>query len=957
MASKAPASKAGREKKNWLINLLYVRQEFKECMEVIEEQLRDSNGMCEYAIYVKALIKRQEGQVQESLQLFQAATCISPLNVYNLKQMGRSLYLLGKHRGAIEVYDEAQKISPDDWEIWHNKGLCHMYLRHYDSSIECFSKANAIQRHDVTFMQLGKVYALQEDYKSAIDVYTEALEFSPEHAELLTTLGILYLRMGENFKAFDYLGNALTHDPKNAKTILAAGSIIQDHSDMDVALIKYRVAAVHTPNSAQLWNNIGMCFFGKTKYVAAIACLKRALYLDPFEWIISYNLGLVHLNTGQFASAFHFFSASINLKPDFPSSYMYLAITLSRLDDFSNACSAYEKAIEMDSDHMFHLNFAITLFNHGDVAEAKRQFDLFNDSFQLLDEEQRNSDPEVNEQRQLLQRAAQTIMVKRALCVGCNYPSKAFGLAGAVNDAFLIAETLQAHMGFRHENICVLHDVYPGQKKSLKVEPAKCPTRVNILQQLQQMVRLARPGDVLFFSFSGYGLQVDDMDGYQDEGYDEAILPTDFVDGRDGDYSVICTNDIHDVLLGVPSNVVVTAVMDCDHATTLIDVGGTLDGSLVSGLKFSNFCGLKAHSAKMTLANHERDVWQEERARSVKARPRFQPVMEIDNPRKGRLPTRPAMSRSSGIAFCYSAAGHGQTAMELQMTLPGVDGQEPTIKQHGVLSWCFAKALEELSFDGTYFELKEEIQQQMRHVKDSALPRMDQEVLMTFAVPLSKPRTMKVLQPLGSMQTPDRGISTQSMRLAAPAVVPPPPPGFLAGGSAIASRQPSEDAPSVHARPPWSDLVHHNVEGREGSFKVQGVSYTPQRDVNGHRPPVPNSSAPADLLDKTQPNDRRCQARHADSFGQRSDPGQRQLPEPPPPPPLRSQPGKPPDVANWPQPGKAPDVANWPSPRSPTHGNHTPRHQTKHSQYPGQPRVEMEPGMPLAGWKDPQCST
>ena len=26
-----------------------------------------------------------------------------------------------------------------------------------------------------------------------------------------------------------------------------------------------------------------------------------------------------------------------------------------------------------------------------------------------------------------------------------------------------------------------------------------------------------RPGDVLFFSFSGYGLLVDDMDGYQDE--------------------------------------------------------------------------------------------------------------------------------------------------------------------------------------------------------------------------------------------------------------------------------------------------------------------------------------------------------------------------------------------------------------------------------------------------------
>ena len=112
---------------------------------------------------------------------------------------------------------------------------------------------------------------------------------------------------------------------------------------MDVALVKYRVAAVQMPNSAQLWNNIGMCFFGKQRFIAAIACLKKALYLDPFEWIISYNLGFVHLNTGQYASSFHYFSASINLKSDFASSYMYLGITLTKLDDFENACAAYEK--------------------------------------------------------------------------------------------------------------------------------------------------------------------------------------------------------------------------------------------------------------------------------------------------------------------------------------------------------------------------------------------------------------------------------------------------------------------------------------------------------------------------------------------------------------------------------------------------------------------------------------
>eukprot|EP01043_Picozoa_sp_COSAG02_P004109 COSAG02_NODE_105_length_36393_cov_15.694495_14_plen_381_part_00 len=266
-----------REKRNWLIHLLYIRQDYKECMKAVEEQLAECNGQSEYALYVKALIKRQNGQILESLHLFQNATALNPHSAANLKQVGRSLYLLGKHRSAIDVYEEAKKLATEDWEIWHNEGLCHMYLKEYDRAIDAFNNANSIQRHDSTFMQIGKVYTLQEDYQSAIDVYQEALEFSPENAELLTTIGLLYLRQGENFKAFDFLGNSLTHDPKNAKTILAAGSIIQDHQDMDVALIKYRVAAVQTPNSAQLWNNIGMCFFGKQRYVAAIACLKKAL--------------------------------------------------------------------------------------------------------------------------------------------------------------------------------------------------------------------------------------------------------------------------------------------------------------------------------------------------------------------------------------------------------------------------------------------------------------------------------------------------------------------------------------------------------------------------------------------------------------------------------------------------------------------------------------------------------
>lgn len=380
-----------RVKRNWQIYSLYSRGDHDECLRVIEQQLVECRGQCEYPLYAKGLILRERGQVQDSLQLFQAATVLNPTNLANLKQVARSLYLLGKHSIAISVYDhelEKSSSATNDWEIWHNKGLCYMYLKSHEDAIKCFERANQLQRHDTTFMQLARVHTLMKNFEKAIEVYLEALEFSPENPEVLTAVGLLFLRLRKNFKAFEYLGNSLTHDPVNPKTILAAGSIIQDHGDFEVALTKYRISALKTPNSAELWNNVGICFFDKEKYVAAIACLKRAVFLDPFAWLISYNLGLVHLNTGQYASAFHYLSASINLNPKFAPAYMCLGIALSRMKDPHNARQAYEKAVDLDGeDYMTRLNFAATLNNCGERDQARRQLQEYNRLVAMLDEE------------------------------------------------------------------------------------------------------------------------------------------------------------------------------------------------------------------------------------------------------------------------------------------------------------------------------------------------------------------------------------------------------------------------------------------------------------------------------------------------------------------------------------------------------------------------------------------
>ena len=50
-------------KKNWLIHQAYISGNFRECLQLIEDELREYHGLCEYPIYVKALIMRHQVRV------------------------------------------------------------------------------------------------------------------------------------------------------------------------------------------------------------------------------------------------------------------------------------------------------------------------------------------------------------------------------------------------------------------------------------------------------------------------------------------------------------------------------------------------------------------------------------------------------------------------------------------------------------------------------------------------------------------------------------------------------------------------------------------------------------------------------------------------------------------------------------------------------------------------------
>ncbi len=133
-----------------------------------------------------------------------------------------------------------------------------------------------------------------------------------------------------------------------------------------------------------------------------------------------------------------------------------------------------------------------------------------------------------------------------ALCVGIDRYGPPYDLAGCVNDARSWAQAL----GSRGFDVMPLHD--------------QAASRAAVLSAFRSLVGDARAGDVVVFQFAGHGTQVDDLDGDEDDSFDEAFCPADFADGM-----LLIDDDIRAVTLDLKPGVNLTCFIDCCHSGTI----------------------------------------------------------------------------------------------------------------------------------------------------------------------------------------------------------------------------------------------------------------------------------------------------------------------------------------------------------------------------------------------------
>lgn len=148
---------------------------------------------------------------------------------------------------------------------------------------------------------------------------------------------------------------------------------IKQHNsgNLQQAEIRYRQILHHDPLNSDAQHLLGLIAYQVKKYDAAIACIDKAIALNPSAAVYHLNIGNAFKAQGDLKAALKCYEKAISLKPSYPDAHYNCGIILHDLGKLDGAVLNYKKAIGFNRNHaQAYNNLGNVLMEQGDLDAA-----------------------------------------------------------------------------------------------------------------------------------------------------------------------------------------------------------------------------------------------------------------------------------------------------------------------------------------------------------------------------------------------------------------------------------------------------------------------------------------------------------------------------------------------------------------------------------------------------------
>ena len=260
---------------------------------------------------------RKLGRLGEAETCYRQALKIKPDYAEAYSNLGAVLIAIGQLDEAEINCQLALQLKPDFTEAHNNLGLIFVRLGRLPEAETCYRqvlKYNPFLAE--THGHLGIILANQWRLEEAEESYRKSLEINPNVAEMHNNLGNLLHNLGRLNEAIVCYCRALELNPNHFIACINLGMMFNELGRRDEAQVSYRRALEINPHSDIALHNLANLLSGLgDRDDEAIACLERAIELNPGGADAYLSLGNILMRTNQVDKSWTMFRHAQTLRP------------------------------------------------------------------------------------------------------------------------------------------------------------------------------------------------------------------------------------------------------------------------------------------------------------------------------------------------------------------------------------------------------------------------------------------------------------------------------------------------------------------------------------------------------------------------------------------------------------------------------------------------------------------
>ena len=272
------------------------------------------------------------------------------------KNEGNTLYDRGQYAQALEAYQKALKLTPQDPEAQASVGDTYLTLGRFAEAAAAYEQTVRLQADNAgAYSNLGYAYDKLGKVTESINALRNAVRLNSNDAIAFNNLGASLYKAGRYQEALDAFNNAVRLAPNDADALNNLGAVLYVLEQYPRALDSFQKAVAAKADSADAHYNLGNAYYMTGKHREATVAYRRAIQLRSDYVEARTNLGSLLISLGDLRGAIAELQESIRLRAGNPVAhnnlgyaYVKLGETLDRAaanQYLRQAVAAYQEAL------------------------------------------------------------------------------------------------------------------------------------------------------------------------------------------------------------------------------------------------------------------------------------------------------------------------------------------------------------------------------------------------------------------------------------------------------------------------------------------------------------------------------------------------------------------------------------------------------------------------------------